>query len=154
MNDLLTKTHYHHMFISLQEFFQTSVGPVDKVSLSFNEKGKSTGIATVIFKNSNSAQKAVKLYNNAPIDGGKSNLKLELVVDTTKVPFAARIQPNVQAAVGPRVPNARLVKGRPVKPVVNAKAKAKKVKKQAPKKKSLEELDQEMADYFATNNSN
>lgn len=141
-------------FFFLQEFFQTSVGPVERISLSFNEKGKSTGVATVIFKNSNSAQKAVKLYNNAPIDGGKSNLKLELVVDTTKVPLSARIQPNIQAAtVRGKVPNARLVKGRPVKPALKQKAK-KIVKKQPPKKKSLEELDQEMADYFSTNNAN
>jgi THO complex subunit 4 len=86
-------------------------------------------------------------------------LKLELVVDTTKVPLAARIRPNVQ----PATPNplrqkiqarnsVHIPKGRPVKPN-RAVSRNKKLapKKQPKKKKTIEELDQEMADYFANN---
>lgn len=153
----------HSYFSSFQEFFTSSVGPVQKITLAYNEKGRSTGVATVIFKNAAAARKAVATYNNAPIDSGRSILKLELVVDTTQVPLAARIQPNVQkiqpaalknrgVAPGPRNQRVNAVKGRPVKPNrVIARTRAAAPKKQPKKKKTLEELDQEMADYFATN---
>ncbi|KGK35815.1 hypothetical protein JL09_g5034, partial [Pichia kudriavzevii] len=139
---------------SIQEFFTQTVGPTNKVTLSYNEKGKSTGVATVIFKNATVARKAVAKYNNAPIDNGRSTLKLELVVDTTKVPLAARIQPNVVAPQPsrPRAPLARQFRNKQVKPVrAIARNRQAAPKKQPKKKKTIEELDQEMADYFSKN---
>ncbi|OUT24783.1 hypothetical protein CAS74_001174 [Pichia kudriavzevii] len=136
------------------EFFTQTVGPTNKVTLSYNEKGKSTGVATVIFKNATVARKAVAKYNNAPIDNGRSTLKLELVVDTTKVPLAARIQPNVVAPQPsrPRAPLARQFRNKQVKPVrAIARNRQAAPKKQPKKKKTIEELDQEMADYFSKN---
>lgn len=84
-------------------------------------------------------------------------MKLELVVDTTKVPLAARIQPNVQPnPLQNKIQAARNIKaipkGRPTKPArVAAKVRNATPKKQPKKKKTIEELDQEMADYFASN---
>lgn len=140
------------------------MGPVEKLTLSYNEKGRSTGVATVVFKNSTSAKKAVSRYNNAPIDFGRGNLKLELVVDTTEIPLAARIQP-VQQIRGPsrntivnqrRQSRVAAVRGRgrdrdrPATRNARAPAPKKEIKK---KKKTIEELDQEMADYFAKNDN-
>ncbi|ODQ47032.1 hypothetical protein PICMEDRAFT_15034, partial [Pichia membranifaciens NRRL Y-2026] len=145
----------------IREFFQSTIGSVQNLTLAYNEKGRSTGVATVIFKNAKAAQAAVSRYNNAAIDSGRSKLKLELVVDTTKVPLAARIQPNARPATlqnriqPPRKARVEALKGRPGRPV-NRPTKIANKRKETPKKpvkkkKTLEELDQEMADYFATN---
>lgn len=127
---------------------------MNSLTLAYNERGRSTGVATVIFKNPVHARKAVSQYNNASLDYGSGKLKLELVVDTANIPLAARIQPVRPAATAPpktlqqrKARVAAAVKGRPVKP---AKQQKKPVQKR-PKKKTIEELDQEMADYFATN---
>lgn len=81
-------------------------------------------------------------------------MKLELIVDTTKVPLAARIQPNAQPIRAKA--NLKKVRGaqkpKPTKPArVAAKVRNAAPKKQPKKKKTIEELDQEMADYFASN---
>lgn len=134
----------------LQEFFQSSVGGIHTVALSYNEKGQSKGIATIIFKNSASAQKAVKLYNGAPIDGGKNNLKIELILDPTKKPLAARIQanqPENKKVVQKKKDNLknRIGGGAPNKKNAPKKNTG---KKQPNKPKTSAELDQEMSDYF------
>lgn len=91
---------------------------------------------------------AVEKYNGAPIDGGSSKLKLELIIDPTKKPLASRIAPNAVAT-----PKAAAVKAK-----IRANLKKKKVQNKTqnktqnkpPKKtkKTVEQLDQEMADYF------
>ncbi|CDK29404.1 unnamed protein product [Kuraishia capsulata CBS 1993] len=139
------------------EFLQSQVGGVKSVNLSYNEKGISKGIATVSFHKPASASKAMEKFNGAPIDGGKSKLRLELVVDPTKKPLSSRITVN---SIAPVVAKGKAkvkpkTKGKPVA-VASAKATVKKTPakktKPAPKKKAkktIEELDQEMADYFA-----
>lgn len=124
--------------------------------MNYNEKGQFKGIATIIFKSSKNASKAVEKYNGAPIDGGSSKLKLELIVDPSKKPLASRIVAN--KAVNPKVAAAKQQLQKKKKTAANgpaaaaqAGAKAKQPKKKpAPKKtkKTVEELDQEMADYF------
>ncbi|ESX00053.1 hypothetical protein KL918_005240 [Ogataea parapolymorpha] len=135
---------------AVKEFFQSQIGGVKTVSLSYNEKGQSKGIATVIFQKSKQAQKAVESYNGAPIDGGKTTLRLELIVDPAMKPLASRIVPNqaVAPALSGKVAS-RKAAPKKAKPVQK---KVKPAKKAAPKKKkTVEELDQEMADYFSSN---
>ncbi|QLQ78226.1 hypothetical protein HG537_0A04730 [Torulaspora globosa] len=128
---------------AVREFFASQVGGVARVLLSYNERGQSTGMANITFKNGEMAKKAVAKFNGAPIDGGRSRLRLNLIIDPTQRPSRSlsdrirAIPPNVKAA------NAR--KG----PTRKA-ALAKKQRQQKPKqpKKSLEDLDKEMADYF------
>lgn len=125
------------------------------MSLSYNEKGNFRGIATIIFKSSKNAVLAVKKYNNAPIDGGASKLKLELIIDPTKKSLASRITANKpEAAPAAKNQNkkeqlkAKLLEKKKLlqkKKLADAKAKAKKAK---PVKKTAEQLDQEMSDYF------
>lgn len=125
------------------------MGGVQTIALSYNERGQSKGIATIIFKTAANAAKAVEKYNGAPIDGGKTKLKLELIVDPTKKPLATRILANQvsqnttsKAKEGPK-------KKGPTSETNKAGAKpAGKPKSKRPAKKSLEQLDQEMADYF------
>jgi THO complex subunit 4 len=125
---------------------------VSTVSLSYNEKGQSKGIATIVFKSSANATKAVEKYNGAPIDGGSNKLKLELIIDPTKKPLAARIVANAAAASktkkeAPKKANA--AKEAPKNAPKNAgKPKEKKPRNKRPAKKTVEQLDQEMTDYF------
>lgn len=51
-----------------QDLFLQTVGPVSSATLAYNSKGKSTGVATVIFRNKGDAQKAFDMYNNRMID--------------------------------------------------------------------------------------
>lgn len=124
-----------------QDFFASQVGGVSSVALTYNEKGQSKGIATILFKSSGNASKAVEKFNGAPIDGGSSKLKLELIVDPTRKPLAARIVANTKAKETPKKANQKTTQKAADKP----KPKEKKPKH---KKKTVEELDQEMTDYF------
>ncbi|ODV78570.1 uncharacterized protein CANTADRAFT_53499 [Suhomyces tanzawaensis NRRL Y-17324] len=136
---------------NIKDFFQSQVGGVQTISLNYNEKGQFKGIATIIFKTNKSASLAVEKYNGAPIDGGSSKLKLELIIDPSKKTLASRITAN--PTVNPKVAAAKkqlkaikAVKAKQgVKPAAKPAAKKKPVKKT---KKTVEELDQEMADYF------
>lgn len=128
--------------------------------MSYNERGQFKGIATIIFKNNNSASLAVEKYNGAPIDGGSSKLKLELIIDPTKKPLTSRISPNVVAqpvakskaqSLKARVQAAKARQGVKTKTKTDPKKKTEKPKKaQKPKKvkKTVEELDREMLEYF------
>lgn len=99
----------------------------------------------------------VKNYNGAPIDNGKSKLRLSLVVDTSR-----NVQP-VALATRIAVPNdgrskkaAAPKEGRKnLKAIAAKKAKAAKKPVKKPKtakqaKPTLASLDQEMNDYFGT----
>lgn len=100
-------------------------------------------MANITFKNGEMAKKAVAKFNGAPIDGGRSRLRLNLIIDPTQRP--ARSLSERIRAVAPNVKAGNAKKG----PTKKA-ALAKKQKQQKPKqpKKSLEDLDKEMADYF------
>lgn len=98
---------------------------------------------------------AVTKYNGAPIDGGSSKLKLELIIDPTKKPLASRIAPVVQQVANAKAAQAKKQHNTPAKgkkqngaatPKAAAKKQAKKPAKRV--KKTVDELDQEMADYF------
>ncbi|KAG8203478.1 hypothetical protein GWM34_01616 [Candida africana] len=137
---------------NIKEFFQSQIGGVQTVALSYNEKGQFKGFATIVFKSSKFATAAVDKYNGASIDGGAAKLRLELIIDTSKKPLAARIAPNAKAAAA-----AKTAGGKKIAAAKNALNKKKagpgnknnnKQKKPKQKKKTIEELDQEMADYF------
>lgn len=98
-----------------------------------------------MFKSSHHAGEAVKKYNGAPIDDGATKLKLELVIDPTKKPLATRIVANADAPVGSKkaVLGPKKDKNAPIKANKKPHKKSKR-----PPKKTLEQLDQEMADYF------
>ncbi|KAI3406150.1 YRA1 [Candida oxycetoniae] len=116
-------------------------GGVNKVDMSYNEKGQFKGYATVIFKSNKNAALAVEKYNGASIDGGAGKLRLELIIDTSKKPLAARI------AAKP-VEKTKVVAAKKVLAKKKNAVGAKKNSKKPNKKKTVEELDQEMADYF------
>ena len=98
----------------------------------------------------------VKNYNGAPIDNGKSKLRLSLVVDTSRnvqpVALATRIAvPNdgksKKTAAAPPKQGKKNLKAIAAKA---AKKPAKKPKAVKQAKPTLASLDQEMNDYFGT----
>lgn len=127
--------------------------------MNYNERAQFQGTATINFRNGTFAAKAVEKYNGAPIDNGSTKLKLEIIVDTSKQPLSARIAPNKGSGATKAKANAKTqVKGQ-VKTSAGSQTKGKKeqpakttkkaVKKNSrPPKKTAEELDQEMTDYF------
>lgn len=83
------------------------------MALSYNERGQFKGVATVIFKSNKNAALAVEKYHGASIDGGKGKLSLELIIDTTKKPLAARIaaKPVQKAQAAKAIENKKEVVG-------------------------------------------
>lgn len=121
--------------------------------MNYNEKGQFRGVATIVFKSHKNAVLAVEKYNNAPIDGGKSKLKMELIVDPTKKPLASRISANqpqpVEKAQQQKKQHALKQKVQQKRQQLQKKAaKPAKAKPAKPAKKTAEQLDQEMSDYF------
>ncbi|GMF77544.1 unnamed protein product [[Candida] boidinii] len=134
-----------------KEFFQSEIGPVKTAVLSYNSRGQSMGIATVIFAKPALAKKAVDKYNDSPIDSSNTKLKLELVIDPSLKPLAARITPNVVRPVSNVKANVKARLDKSKKPAARPAKKVQQKKTQPRKKKTVEELDQEMEDYFSKN---
>lgn len=110
-------------------------------------------MANVTFKNGDLAKKAVAKFNGAPIDNGRSRLRLNMIVSAS-VAAAANPQDlsrRIQALPARAAPHRAVQRPAPRQRGPNKKAilaKKQHQKKQRPAKKSLEDLDKEMADYF------
>lgn len=104
-------------------------------------------MANITFKNGDMAKKAVAKFNGAPIDGGRSRLRLNLIIDPSQAP-ARSLSDRIRAvpAKGVRPGPNNLPKGPNKKAAMAKKQKPQRPPKQP--KKSLEDLDKEMADYF------
>lgn len=106
--------------------------------MNFNEKGHFKGTATINFKSGRSAAIAVEKYNGAPIDNGVSRLKMEILIDTSKQPLATRIAPIVPK---------KDYKAKQVKSEAKPGNKLTR-KSNRSLKKTVQQLDQEMTEYF------
>jgi len=134
----------------IKEYFAKTIGPVKRVELSYGPGGASRGIATIMFVRPDSAAKAVTTCNGIPVDGRP--IKVEMIIDASlaqAIPppkgLSERItQPKAQpksAATTKKTENATRGKsgrGRGGKGARNAR----------PAKKTAEELDSEMVDYW------
>ncbi|KAK5780124.1 RNA-binding protein YRA1 PWA37_001497 [Arxiozyma heterogenica] len=141
---------------AVREFFSTHVGGVTGVLLSYNERGLSTGMANITFKNGDLAQKAVAKFNGAPIDNGRSRLRLNIIVSASAASTAVANQQDLSKRIKP-LPGKVRSQPAPQRNVHNRQrgpnrkavlAKRQHQRKPKPAKKSLEDLDKEMADYF------
>lgn len=110
---------------------------------------------------------AIEKYHDAPVDGGSQKLRLELVVEPAPKTLASRISANSvaggktlasnqaanQAQKKEKLKRALLEKRKQTQQKKKDAAKKKaaqkpKAKAAKPEKKTLEQLDQEMSDYF------
>ncbi|KAI0913583.1 hypothetical protein F4824DRAFT_80080 [Ustulina deusta] len=142
----------------IKEYFTTSVGPIKRVELSYGPNSVSRGIATVTFHKPDGASKAFNVLNGILVDNRP--IKIEIVVSAAK---AAEI-----------IPAPKTLTERITQPKAQPKSAANDKKKDAgkavgsgargrkrrpgrssrPAKKTAEELDSEMADYFNTADQN
>ncbi|CAN6668180.1 RNA annealing protein Yra1p [Trichomonascus vanleenenianus] len=142
---------------SVKEYFAHEIGPIKVCQASYNHRGQPTGVVSVTFRKYGDAAKAVNRFNGTSIDDGAKTMKVELVMDPSKRPLSTRLntasatqqqqqqqqQRQRQAAA---VQQAKTIQSKPKKAV---KKKTERPARRA--KKTVEELDAEMADYFEGN---
>ncbi|KAL1972860.1 hypothetical protein VTN31DRAFT_6402 [Thermomyces dupontii] len=130
---------------NIKEYFSKSAGPVKKVMLTYNQNGTSRGIASIIFTKPETAAKAAKELNGLLVDGRP--MKIELVVDATHVPEVPAPKPLTERVAQPKSqPKAATTSGKP-----SRRGRRPGRRGRNPRKKTVEELDAEMVDYFANN---
>ncbi|KAK4101515.1 hypothetical protein N658DRAFT_471418 [Parathielavia hyrcaniae] len=136
----------------IKDYFQQSVGQVKKVELSYGPGGVSRGIAHVTFHHADGASKAFSTLNGLLIDS--KPVKVEVVVSSAELipqpkPLSQRIvQPKAQPKSAATVKqNGAGAKGGAAAGK-GAKKPAKRARSNRLVKKTAEELDSEMADYF------
>ncbi|EGG09296.1 uncharacterized protein MELLADRAFT_71269 [Melampsora larici-populina 98AG31] len=126
----------------IRELFSTTVGPVMKVALSYDNRGQSKGTAQVEFKRNDDATKAFQQYNKRLIDQNRP-MKVEIILDPARIPpppLSTRVAPAPKPAVSVR--QAAPAAGQPRR--TGGKPRGKN-NKQPPK--SAADLDAEMEDY-------
>ncbi|KAK4202591.1 hypothetical protein QBC40DRAFT_276217 [Triangularia verruculosa] len=133
----------------IKEYFQQAVGQVKKVEISYGPGGVSRGHAHVTFHHADGASKAFSTLNGLLIDNRP--VKVEVVVASADLipqpkTLAQRIaQPKAQPK---SAANVKPAKGAPAAGKAGAKKAPRKGRSNRPTKKTAEELDSEMADYF------
>ncbi|KAI1471355.1 uncharacterized protein F4812DRAFT_467460 [Daldinia caldariorum] len=142
----------------IKEYFATSVGPIKRVELSYGPNSVSRGIATVTFAKADGASKAFNALNGLLVDNRP--IKIEIVVSAAK---AAEIAPPAKTLTE-RItqPKAQPKSAASDKKEAGSKAagagargrKRRGPRNSRPAKKTAEELDSEMADYFEAGNQN
>lgn len=146
----------------IKEYFVQSVGHIKRVELVYGPNSQSRGIANVTFGKPDGAAKAFQKLNGLLVDNRP--IKIEIVVGASQ---ADKIMPTVKsladratqpkaqpksAAAGGR--KAAAGKGAAAKGPAKAAGNKKRGKNARPAKKTAEELDAEMGDYFTANNDN
>lgn len=146
----------------IKEYFVQSVGPIKRVELAYGPNSQSRGIASVIFNKADGASKAFQKLNGLLVDGRP--IKIEIVVGASQadkvIPAAKTLaerttQPKAQPkSAATKKQNATTGKGSVPKGAAGD-AKKGRGRSARPAKKTAEELDSEMADYFgSTSNEN
>ncbi|MCJ1309841.1 hypothetical protein MMC25_003502 [Agyrium rufum] len=137
----------------VKEYFGKSVGPIRRATLTYGPNGVSRGIATIIFSKPGLANKATEL-NGLLVD--KRPIKIEIVVDPTRAAMAT------PRGMEDRVSNPRAApkSAAAAKPAAGSQATrgggargrgGRKERNPGRPKKTADELDAEMADYFDPN---
>ncbi|KAK9369355.1 hypothetical protein V1509DRAFT_620534 [Lipomyces kononenkoae] len=132
---------------AIKDYFNLEIGPVRRCTLNYNAKGQSTGVVTMVFQKTGDAARAWKRFNGTPIDGGKKIMHVELVVDPNKKTLADRIQPRSQptTAATTKTTASRTRKATRGRAVARGGRGGRGTRRP---KKTTEQLDAEMADYF------
>lgn len=141
----------------IKEYFTKVVGPIKRCVITYGPNGQSRGIATVEFSRSSDAATAAQKYNGVEVD--RRPMKVELVVDPNAPSsnFADRI-----GAPKP-LPGAKTVNNNKPKPATSKPTRGAKSRRGGgrtgagrpgrEKRKTADELDADMADYFDGGNS-
>lgn len=126
----------------VKELFVKSIGPCKRVSLAYGPNGRSKGIATIIFSRPGDATRAYEQYEGRLVDGTRK-MKVEIILDPSRQlnSLAARVSPASNASATASKNGAKSSKRKTTR------------RRRTPNrpKKSAEELDKEMDDYFGSN---
>lgn len=141
----------------VKDFFSGKIGRIRKIEGVYRENGKPTGTYTITFEKAGHALKLSEQFNNEPIDGGKSKLVVQILLDaipTSAKPLSERIGAQVGKQTGKQAgklnQKGKSNKSSPKKASADKKPKAKGSKKEPVRKaRTAAELDAEMSDYFA-----
>ncbi|KAI1127573.1 hypothetical protein F5Y10DRAFT_192070 [Nemania abortiva] len=142
----------------IKEYFTTSVGPIKRVELSYGPNSVSRGIATVTFHKPDGASKAFNVLNGILVDNRP--IKIEIVVSAAKaaeiIPAPKTLTERItQPKAQPK--SAANDKKKDAGKAVGSGARGRKrrpARSSRPAKKTAEELDSEMADYFNSGDQN
>lgn len=130
---------YQPLSRASKDLFSKSIGPTRRCFLSYGPNGQSKGIATVIFQRKADASRAYKEYEGKLIDGNRK-MKIEIVFDPSKSLASSSLLQRVTSAPPRERRTGRL--GR----------KMGRFKRTPRPRKTAEELDAEMIDYFGSAN--
>ncbi|WYZ36580.1 hypothetical protein EsH8_II_000086 [Colletotrichum jinshuiense] len=138
----------------IKEYFITSVGPIKRVEISYGPNSVSRGIANITFREPDGASKAFQKLNGLLVDNRP--IKIEIVVGASQA--ANVIPPSKTLAERTAQPKAQPKSAANDKRKANANKgpttagardkKPRRARSGRPAKKTAEELDSEMADYF------
>ncbi|KAI3392498.1 hypothetical protein diail_5633 [Diaporthe ilicicola] len=138
----------------IKEYFQSAVAGVKKAELVYGPGGSSRGIANVVFHHSDGASKAYQKLNGLLIDNRP--IRVEVVVTGEQVPAPPTLSQRVsQPKATPKSAAADKASAKGAKPAAGGRGgaagkrgRAGRPKNARPAKKTADELDAEMADYF------
>ncbi|KAI4708363.1 hypothetical protein J4E89_006987 [Alternaria sp. Ai002NY15] len=145
----------------LQDYFVNAVGVgrPKKVLLQYDAQGRSVGSATVIFTKHDQAAKATSHLNGVKIDGRP--VRVEMLVSAAALPAATRPSSLADRVTQPKKDKPKPATAEKAAPgaargrgQTRGKGKGRGGREARPKKKTVEELDAEMADYFPGSETN
>ncbi|GMK57321.1 hypothetical protein CspeluHIS016_0401550 [Cutaneotrichosporon spelunceum] len=123
----------------VRDLMQSTVGPVRTLHMAYTANGKSSGSATVIFKNRGDANKAHSTYHNRMVDNQRP-MKVEIAIDPNAVASSLAARVAAVPAAKPASRSSSAPRGR----------RAPRARPPRPAKKSAEDLDAEMEAYKTT----
>ncbi|KAJ4269611.1 RNA-binding RNA annealing protein [Fusarium torreyae] len=143
----------------IKEYFIQSVGPIKRVELSYGPNSQSRGIANVTFHKSDGASKAFQKLNGLLVDNRPIKIEIvvgaaqaDKVIPTVKTLAERTTQPKAQPkSAAADKHNAGAAKGGAAKGAAGKQKR--RGRNSRPAKKTQEELDSEMADYFVATNA-
>ncbi|KAI9158628.1 mRNA export protein mlo3 [Paramyrothecium foliicola] len=147
----------------IKEYFVQSVGPIKRVELAYGPNSQSRGIASVIFNKPDGASKAFQKLNGLLVDNRP--IKIEIVVGAAQadkvIPPPAKTlaertsQPKAQPkSAASNKQTAKATKGATAKGAATTGKGRRGGRSARPTKKTAEELDSDMADYFGGGSTN
>ncbi|KAG9239199.1 putative mRNA export protein mlo3 [Amylocarpus encephaloides] len=133
----------------VKEYFVKAVGPIRRVEVSYGPGGVSRGIATIFFSRPESAVKAVETQNGVMVDG--KSMKIDVILDARRaatIPQPKTLGDRITGQPKAQPKSAATTKGILANRAKSARGRGGKAKNARPAKKTAEELDSEMVDYF------
>jgi len=136
----------------IKELFHSTVGPLRDVTLHYDSAGRSKGVAAVQFQRKGDGTKAFQQYNNRLIDG-KRPMKIEIVVAPQPQSLASRVAPPPAAVEAVAAPVRTGGSGGATRGRGRRGGARGGVRKAERTPKSAADLDAEMEDYTASNDT-